>query len=466
MRDKMVILKDLKIHGFRAVKDRSFSPKSINVLIGPNNTGKSSILEAINALISFPSGFKDEIDNSLLDHFKRNEYRPNFLINLAKENAVISGEVKGEKYKATIDYFKQKIPTDERRELILSFFENKLREHLTPIRKKIQRNREERRKERGQHYIKELKKGLASQDLNAEESKELVREIKQQLELETPISTGTEDQIESIFKKLTNDFLEKIRKSSKLIFTLYGGTNQIKGISLYFPEGFRMRTSPDLFSSIDLRRYEFGELRRLRIEGLYKIRPSNLKRVNEIPLGFGFKKLALGSEVNELYESVVSNRKIFEAVNLLSKELPYIEDIRNIRGSLHILSAQKKKPIPLSSMGDGFVALLKIYFLTALCENGIVTLEEPETSQHPTFLNLMARGIVNSSSLVQFFISTHNLELLESILKIAEKKSKLANVNVIRLFRKRGKTDIQIETLTGKTAKEEIDTIGTDLRRA
>jgi AAA15 family ATPase/GTPase len=51
-------IKNLIIKNFRAIDELNYSPKKINILIGKNNTGKSTILRAISFLFHGPFGFQ------------------------------------------------------------------------------------------------------------------------------------------------------------------------------------------------------------------------------------------------------------------------------------------------------------------------------------------------------------------------------------------------------------------------
>jgi AAA15 family ATPase/GTPase len=114
-------------------------------------------------------------------------------------------------------------------------------------------------------------------------------------------------------------------------------------------------------------------------------------------------------------------------------------------------------------MGDGFKDLIKLSFMSSLAKNGILLFEEPETSMHPAYMDILAREIILNSDDAQFFITTHSSELLERILEKAEKLGKLEFIKILKL-RKLPEGYIEREFLSGKEAKEEIESIKTDLR--
>ena len=45
-------IKELKIENFKGISYLKFSPKKINLIVGRNNTGKTSVLEAIDLLFN------------------------------------------------------------------------------------------------------------------------------------------------------------------------------------------------------------------------------------------------------------------------------------------------------------------------------------------------------------------------------------------------------------------------------
>ena len=63
----MEIIKDIKINNYKGLEEIQFPCGSVNILVGPNNTGKSSVLESIWMAISSLDNFKDILDTKLTD---------------------------------------------------------------------------------------------------------------------------------------------------------------------------------------------------------------------------------------------------------------------------------------------------------------------------------------------------------------------------------------------------------------
>ncbi len=184
--------------------------------------------------------------------------------------------------------------------------------------------------------------------------------------------------------------------------------------------------------------------------------------IRKIPLIIGSPHV-VGGDVSELYKKLVNRKKLAEVLDTLKNRIPYFEDIREADDDLVILLENLDEPLPLSSMGDGFKTLLMLSFMAPLIKNGIILFEEPETSMHPGYLNILARDIVSSSEHSQIFISTHSLELVEYLLEKAGKSGKIESINILTL-RRLSEGYIEREIFSGKEAAEEVETIKTDLR--
>ncbi len=184
--------------------------------------------------------------------------------------------------------------------------------------------------------------------------------------------------------------------------------------------------------------------------------------IHKIPLIIGSPHV-VGDDVSELYKKLVNRKKLAEVLDTLKNRITYFEDIREVDDDLVILLENLAEPLPLASMGDGFKTLLKRSFMAPLIKNGIVLFEEPETSMHPGYLNILAKEIISISEYSQIFISTHSLELIEYLLDKAKKSDKIESIKIIRL-RRLSEGYIEREICSGKDAAEEMEMIKTDLR--
>jgi len=69
----MQVVDYVRIENYKCLKEFEFKPRRINVFIGRNNTGKSSVLEAIGLVVSSLNDFKDLMENDLISIAIRGE---------------------------------------------------------------------------------------------------------------------------------------------------------------------------------------------------------------------------------------------------------------------------------------------------------------------------------------------------------------------------------------------------------
>jgi Predicted ATPase len=184
--------------------------------------------------------------------------------------------------------------------------------------------------------------------------------------------------------------------------------------------------------------------------------------IHRIPLIIGSPH-AIGYNTSELYKKLMNVKGLADVLNTLKNRIPYFEDVRKTDRDLLVFLGNLDKPLPLSSMGDGFKTLLRLSFMVSLVKNGIVLLEEPESSMHPGYMDVLAGEIISNSEYTQIFMSTHSLELTEYLLEKAEKCDKIESIKILRL-RRLSDGYIEGETCSGKEAIEEMEMIKTDLR--
>ncbi len=409
----MNIIKDVGIKNYKAIEETQFPCASINILVGPNNTGKSSILEAIWMAISSLNNFEDVLENKISNVIRgRGRYNIEYLIHKTKEKSSVKLELH-DNNKIVLDllYSKEGYP-QEVSEPFLDFIDSSnYRDYA--VRYRIGRNALDPER----ILMRELQKvGRLYED---EESKGSLNELLKKLS----------DDIDTAREKARDELIlsKKLFLTSKLnerLLPIYMMMDAYRG-KIPTPEG---KTPPPAL---------------------------------EIPLIVSSPKI--GGDIPALYGKLINTKKLAEVLESLKKSIPYFEDIREADGNLLVLLKNIDEPLPLDSMGDGFKALLKLSFMAPLIKNGVVIFEEPEVSMHPGYLEVLAEEIISSSEYSQFFISTHSLELVEYLLKKAEKAGVIDSINIIRLHRREGGY-IDREICTGRAAKEEMEEIKTDLR--
>jgi len=76
-----VSIQKLVIDGYRGIDRFEYEPNMINVLVGRNGTGKSSILEAIAIAHTAPTGFLDRFGTNVLEMIMEEKgWEPEYLL--------------------------------------------------------------------------------------------------------------------------------------------------------------------------------------------------------------------------------------------------------------------------------------------------------------------------------------------------------------------------------------------------
>lgn len=411
----MEVIKYININNYKGIEEVQFPCGSINIIIGPNNTGKSSILEAILMSITSLNHFQDALKIELSDY-------------LDLENIKIKYFIHQEKLKSTIEVklFDNNIITFE----LLYAEKGYPREVAGDFLKFI--NKFSSNETLDSMYKYSRKKGSPLNDL-VREIRLLESALEESRDIE-PRKFELEKMMKSMSERLEyaiEEYRNELIKSEKLFLVSKLNHNLIA-----------MHITMDDY---------IGEIPVL----------INDKTIYNIPLIISSPEIDY--DISDLHDKLINTKKLGNVLESLKNRIPYFEDIREEEGDLVVLLKNLKESLPLYFMGDGFKALLKVVYMASLVNKGIVLFEEPETSMHPAYLNILAKEIILNSSDAQFFISTHSLELLNRILEQAEKFDKLESVRIIRL-RRLSEGYIEREILSGRDAKEEIESIETDLR--
>ena len=408
----MNIIKDVEIINYKGIEEMRFPCGSINIIVGPNNTGKSSVLESIWMAVSSLNNFEDNLGTHLSDIGITENIR--YLIHQGKQKSTITLEmVEDDSITLDLLYSKRGYP-EEVAEFFLSFITeaskiDAFKYYLYPLKNKLRVDIMEFQ-DIGSRIDKLLKK-----DESKEEIGKLIGRISEHIE------------------PAIREYKIELIESEKIFLTAKLNNNLIS-------------------TRLMMRAYE---------EELPVLNEEN-SAIRKIPLIIGSPHI-VGGDVSEIYKKLVNTKKLVEVLGVLKERIPYFEDIREVDDDPVILLENLDEPLPLSSMGDGFKTLLKLSFMAPLIKNGIVLFEEPETSMHPGYLNILAREIISSSEHSQIFISTHSLELIEHLLEKAEKSDKIESIKILRL-RRLSEGYIEREICSGKDAAEEMEMIKTDLR--
>ncbi len=446
----------ISIENYRAIKKVEFSPNSINIFVGPNNCGKSSILEAIAFNISGSNKFKDAIGNNIWTELSRvKKYDPEFLV----YNNAHHTSIKFNNSDLTIETIEDGFPEGANGALIKKYFENIIIEFI----------------EKGS-IITEIKENYFSipkkSSLTVTVQKTLT-EISESLQDDSEIQENEnyetlKESFKNYLEQVKDNLIFEIFKQKKIVFTGYLN-NKIDYIyvSLYDLPMYGSVQISDRYRSIP-----DNIFRRFLMEGLsnrasnrmkiFSILDSSDSSKNKIIINLQHSHTQF--ELSQLHDQVIAVNKITPSIESLKEKIQYFQDIRKTDDGLQIFLNNQEKPLPITSMGDGFNSLLKLTFMNNLIDKGIILLEEPESSLHPGFLSILSEAILANSKESQFFISTHSIDFINNILQIAGWKKQLDDIQIIRMHTRLEIQNPEIELLSGEEAKEQIEDIGIDLR--
>jgi ABC-type branched-subunit amino acid transport system ATPase component len=356
----MARIKKLVIDGYRGIDHFEYEPNMINILVGRNNTGKSSILEAAAITYTAPTGFQDRLGNNILEKIIERKGVKNleYFVNLNKDGRTfqLAGLINGIELKISISY-------------------------------------------KGKH---------------------------QKFEIPKPIY------------KMIEEYAGKRRYKSSLINILEDQMliGLIEPINSYFAFIPHLNSIFMAYAKILISRAEVA---------------SKL-----IFIGHNFEDEL---DVKNLYEVLLPTGELYNTLNYIRVRIPDIYDIRSDGERVWIYLEKLPRPLPISMVGDGFRETIQLLFIASLIQGGVLLVEEPENNLHPGLYEVVAERLVEvvREDRTQVFLSTHNLEFAEKLLRSGGEL-----VNVVRLYRV--KDELAYEVLSHGEALEELDELRIDLR--
>lgn len=414
--DRMGIEK-LRISGFKGIDRLEFEPKMINVIVGKNNTGKTTLLEAADLLFN-----TEKIGKHYDKHLSK-------LINIDSEEAEILASYGGKEISL-------KLKRAEAQAIIKVFasaFRKDIAEELKAVRggsKGLLLTEGMKSIWAYSNKMDDLLAKFITSDIISELSKESISVIKNGAE-ETHIGLGSE-KARNILKSLA------------------------EAMSGHLHKQFNKKVGPALL---------FFMLRSV-LEGLFAE-----KKTHE-PVIF-IKKLALSGK--EKLENETEALKIHEIEKHL-KERGILPNLERFGLDYIIVKNEKDISVPYDFMGDGFKAMAGFFWqlsgkderLPDTCGK-IMLIEEPENSMHPGYIRELVRFIISLSKEenIQFFLTSHSLDFIESFFDdgLSEKETKYLEKNFCILrMQKTQKQHILAECLNYKDAASIKNDLLIDLR--
>ena len=143
----MINIQKITIEGYKGIDYFEYTPNKINIFVGRNNTGKSSILEATALVATATTGFYDKLGNNILEGIiKRKGWKSlRYLIKLGQEQFKISAITIGQEISLEAHYLQEgrKILNEK----IITLLQGYVRDYLGAVfpvenRKSLMRYRE------------------------------------------------------------------------------------------------------------------------------------------------------------------------------------------------------------------------------------------------------------------------------------------------------------------------------------
>ena len=128
--------------------------------------------------------------------------------------------------------------------------------------------------------------------------------------------------------------------------------------------------------------------------------------------------------LEDAYTRIDETGQLGKTVKSLGRAMPGLTDLRILKvGTDFVLHTffQSGPPVPAYLAGDGFKRFLELAAAAVGTPKGVVLLEEPESFQHPRYLQELATLLhLAAREGTQIIMSTHNIELIDLLLHAPE----------------------------------------------
>ncbi len=416
-------IENIKIKNFKNLKSININNiGDINIIVGRNNTGKTSLLQAI-MLAEYPEYFP-------IDYINR--YHLNSIDNLINYSSKSS----------TIEITVNK-PVDNR--LHIEINRPKIGESIEVITEALKQNLK-----KNLNYA--LKTGI----------KRSGKEIKKPLqdeEIDVSINNYIQENMETIVNNIHKDIVIKGRYyfSIEMIELMENIMQQIM-------EKYKISSTFRILPG-----NVWGEVAYLPFRNSYRVLPFTK---NKEMRSFNNKDIILINPKIRI-QDLNNNETLSLKIENLIKENGILPDMERFSFKNLVFNVDGEfKEVPFQLMGEGFQVLISLISQILSCQNKrtkpVILIEEPEVHMHPgyidEFVNYVMSFYINNN--VQFFISTHSDDFINGFLNNdlkPEIKSKIEKgFRVFRLNEIEGEN--LVETLDYKEAIENLDELSLDLR--
>ena len=434
-------IKQLSLENFRSITKININPSAINVIVGKNNSGKSSLVEAISFSFGDLNGVRLFRD------------RPSMLMNVFRHGSTkIEIQFDNEDYSITIE--KPDVPEislelKDRLNLLLKQFisgEELLRRYYTG---KMERDtlRDVFLKLRADSNLHMIIDSVTGANTFIGFSESLVN---QSIKLTRDSST-----------KLFMPFYDLIREET---FTelLVDAIIDITGVNnKETSERVRptIHNALSIFDRIGISRRAYSLAEYANVEK-YFLDQSTFRRLdqNEWANIFSNDNVVATETQNLRIEEIIKGSKLLSNLERFSFR------------SIVFRNGGETHEIPFELMGDGFIALVNL--LRGLIKDpkpSVVVIEEPERDLHPGYIEQFTKYLAQISKEldIQFFITTHSEDFIKELFRLGTLDTDISEfikeeLSVIRISKTKNLTLSSIKKF--EEASLEVNELELDLR--
>ncbi|MFC7082389.1 ATP-binding protein [Halorussus caseinilyticus] len=425
----MTELEHVEIEGFKGLEYVEFEPTDINLITGRNNTGKTSLLEAVDLLFE-PVNLQEFDDN--LDS----------VINTKFDSAEISGESDSASFEANI----RKPSLSEAENLFFEIasntggFQMSLAQFTTDEKSEVP---SEEKADAPRQIYENIRNSL----VDAIREK-LVREPTEGLRDEILILSTADREYPCFLSGKRSTTL--IRDILEDVVDEFRGSEKIDNLGFYHNQ-----RGPRGYFEFSSRRVELG------------LPPRNtfVERPTPTNLTTFIKSTATTDDIKRTDDNQESVK--IDDIGDFIQERDIVDNLKSFSLDTLIFETEdgEKEPIPFDFMGDGFKAIVGLLWelMDDDVENQIVLIEEPENHMHPGYVLKLVHFLIDLArdENVQFFITTHDHDFIKDFFADMpdEKRDYLEDeFSLVKM------DDFGAEVLDYETAEHDLKDLHLDLR--
>ncbi|WP_436924906.1 AAA family ATPase [Halosimplex amylolyticum] len=444
-------LENIRIHGFKGIRDLRFEPNKINIITGPNNAGKTSFLESLNLVFNpgIISEWEEDID---------------YLINAKSKTAAIDCEFSGHQTTfgdfSNIDYGENQLKNRElglrppRESEALDAFVNALLDLSS-------------HGPDADYYVDRLfGRTLSPDDFETITEDSQFHEIVDESLRETIITTSEQldrstIQDSCIVMSIDGEEFPYIYLEDSIYNELRAEISHMaarRALTKLYQDDEQVRSNQD---QIDRLRQMFSDLLipRLGKDRFVHEKPSSVGQVV-----FANTETVSGDNVDlSKDKGAVRLQKIEEYI----KETSILRHLEDLSFDYIVFNEDGNEyQVPYEFMGRGFRQIMTLLWELHKSDvsETVFLLEEAENHMHPGYISKLVYFLIDLAMAeeIQLFITTHDLDFLDAFFSqnIAHKETSFLEKNFKLL--KMGRT--YTEQLDYSQAEKELEDIHTDLR--